>query len=85
MEGKFLKRVQWYDVLFEVGKVYDLDNMIYDKFIRQHIIEPVIKETVKVLPEEVEPEVEQPEAPEALKPVVTSKPLPKHKPKGKRK
>ena len=72
MEGKFLRRVVWYDTIFEKGKVYDLDDMLHAKLLRQHIIE------VEASPEKVEPEVEQPETQSVFKPVATSiKPLPK--------
>ena len=82
MKAKCLISTVWYTLTFEAGEVYDIDEMLYPRLIRTGKFQPY-KETVKVIPEE--PEVEQPEAPEALKPVATSKPLPKHKPKGKRK
>jgi hypothetical protein len=60
MKGRFLKRVVWYTSIFEAGKVYDLDDMVYAKLLRQHIIEVEQPE---------EPKVETPK----VKPVVTSK------------
>jgi hypothetical protein len=62
----------WYTLTFEAGKVYDIDEMLYPRLLRTGKFIPA-----KEIPEEVEPEVEQPEAPEAFKPVATSfEPLP---------
>ena len=79
MKAKCLISTEWYTLTFEAGEVYDIDEMLYPRLIRSGKFQPY-KETVKVL----EPEVEQPEAPAAFKPVATSfKPLPITKPKKK--
>jgi hypothetical protein len=81
MEARFLKSVNWNGILFEAGKTYWLDPMVYAKLLRQHIIEPV-KESE---PEKAE-SVESKEIPEQVEfePVVTDfEPLPK-KPQVKR-
>jgi len=79
MLAKFLTFVNWWETAYEEGKVYDLDPVIFARLLRAGSVEPY-KETVKDIPEEVEPEVEQPEAPVALKPVATFVPLPAKKP-----
>lgn len=67
MDAKFKVSVTWYDLSFEAGKVYDLDEGLYSRLLRAGSIEPVYPEVVKPeLPMEVDPEVE-PE-PEFVKP-----------------
>lgn len=68
MEARFLRDVIAYDLLFEAGKVYDLDEGVYQRFMRDGSIEKAVK---------VKQAVEQPEAPVAFKPVATViEPLP---------
>jgi hypothetical protein len=71
MKAECLISTVWYTLTFEAGRVYDIDEMLYPRLIRSGKFIPA-----KEIPEEVEPEVEQPEAPEAFKPVATFMPLP---------
>ena len=59
MKARFKEYVKWGDLTFEDGGVYDLDEMFLARLRRTYKIE-LVKE-----------KVEQPEAPEAFKPVAT--------------
>jgi hypothetical protein len=75
MKAKCLISTVWYTLTFEAGKVYDIDEMLYPRLIRSGKFIPAKED----IPEEVEPEVEQPETPEKddFKPVATFiEPLP---------
>ena len=67
MKAKFIRRYVWYEKRYKAGDVADLPQGIYDYLLADDAIEPA------------EVAVEQPEAPERVKPVATVKePLPKH-------
>jgi hypothetical protein len=71
MRAECLISTEWYTLTFEAGRVYDIDEMLYPRLLRSGKFIPA-----KDLPEEVEPEVEQPETEEVFKPVATFVPLP---------
>ena len=77
MKATFLRRVVWYESIFEEGRSYEIDDMVYAKLLRQNIVRKAVEDTRGV---------EQPEKPyeASVKPVATPvEPLPTHKPKRK--
>lgn len=46
MKARFLRLTYWYDLTFEAGEVYDVNDAIYERLLRAGSLEPYIEEVV---------------------------------------